>query len=139
MSRGRTIKLVAAVICAAALSGPPARAELPGYNSGILALLMGDAASDRFGRFVHDFWPEAHRAGISRRVYELAFRGVGPDPPRNAGAVRFRPEIMHEAPEPVGCRIAHQQGEDSAVVARQLGPRRRAGAALRHRSPPRRA
>ena len=38
---------------------------------------MGDAASDRFGRFVHDFWTEAHRAGISRRVYELAFRGVG--------------------------------------------------------------
>ncbi len=41
---------------------------------------MGDVASDRFGRFVHDFWPEARRAGISRRIYERAFRGVGPDP-----------------------------------------------------------
>src|SRR5262245_36331715 len=80
MSRSRTIKLVAAVACAAMLSGPPARAELPGYNSGILAQLMGDVATDRFGRFVHDFWPEARRAGISRRVYAMAFRGVGPDP-----------------------------------------------------------
>jgi membrane-bound lytic murein transglycosylase B len=80
MSRARNFKLVAAVILAATLSGPPVRAELPGYNSGILAQLMGDAASNRFGRFVHDFWPEAHRAGISRRVYDMAFRGVGPDP-----------------------------------------------------------
>jgi membrane-bound lytic murein transglycosylase B len=80
MNRGRTIKLAAAVIMAATLSGPPVRAELPAYNSGILGQLMGDVASDRFGRFVHDFWAEARRAGISRRVYETAFRGVGPDP-----------------------------------------------------------
>jgi membrane-bound lytic murein transglycosylase B len=80
MSRGRTIKLVAAVISAATLSGPPVRAELPGYNSSILGQLMGDVASDRFGRFVRDFWPEARRAGISRHVYDMAFHGVGPDP-----------------------------------------------------------
>src|SRR5262245_55514226 len=80
MIRSRTIKLDAAVACAAMLCGPPVRAELPGYNSGILAQLMGDVATDRFGRFVHDFWPEARRAGISRRVYDMAFRGVGPDP-----------------------------------------------------------
>jgi membrane-bound lytic murein transglycosylase B len=41
---------------------------------------MGDVASNRFGRFVHDFWSEARRAGISRRIYERAFSGVGPDP-----------------------------------------------------------
>src|SRR5262245_22278734 len=80
MNRGRTIKLVAAVIAAATLSGPPVRAELPSTSSGILGQLMDDAASDRFGRFVHDFWREARRAGISRRVYEKAFHGVGPDP-----------------------------------------------------------
>ncbi|HEX2431266.1 MAG TPA: lytic murein transglycosylase [Aestuariivirgaceae bacterium] len=80
MNRGRTIKLVAAVIVAATLSGPPVRAELPATSSGVLGQLMGDVASDRFGRFVDDFWPEARRAGISRRIYERAFRGVGPDP-----------------------------------------------------------
>ena len=45
----------------------------------------------------------------------------------NSGAVCFRPEIMHEPPEPVGCRIAHELGQNPAVVARKLGPDRRAG------------
>ena len=115
MSRGRTIKLVAAVICAAALSGPPARAELPGYNSGILALLMGDAASDRFGRFVHDFWTEAHRAGISRRVYELAFRGVGPDP-----SVLVLAQDQPEFKTPIGDYFAKRVTPERIAAGRDM-------------------
>jgi membrane-bound lytic murein transglycosylase B len=115
MSRATNVKLAAAVILAATLSGPPVRAELAGYNSGILAQLMGDAASDRFGRFVHDFWPEAHRAGISRRVYDMAFRGIGPDP-----SVL---ELAQEQPEfktPIGDYFAKRVTPERIAAGRDM-------------------
>jgi membrane-bound lytic murein transglycosylase B len=37
-------------------------------------------ADDGFSRWVAGFWPVAHDAGITRPVFDAAFRGVTPDP-----------------------------------------------------------
>jgi len=43
--------------------------------------LVGSAGADSgFDRWVQSFWPTAKAAGISRQVYDAAFRGVTPDP-----------------------------------------------------------
>ncbi len=55
----------------AALSAPAASGSDP------LAWLATKAA---FEQFREDFWPQARRAGISRRVYIRAMAGVTPDP-----------------------------------------------------------
>lgn len=44
------------------------------------ALAQTARADQRFDRWVEDFWPTAKAAGVSRQVYEAAFRGVTPDP-----------------------------------------------------------
>jgi membrane-bound lytic murein transglycosylase B len=37
-------------------------------------------ADEKFDRWVRDFWPAAKAAGVSRSIYDAAFRGVTPDP-----------------------------------------------------------
>jgi membrane-bound lytic murein transglycosylase B len=37
-------------------------------------------ADENFDRWVRDFWPAAKAAGVSRSIYDAAFRGVTPDP-----------------------------------------------------------
>ena len=51
----------------------PARA----LDIGALEQLSRNAA---FDQFVADLWPEARREGISRKLFDAAFRGVTPDP-----------------------------------------------------------
>ena len=52
---------------------PPAKA----LDITALEQLSRNAA---FEQFVQDLWPEARRAGISRKVFDAAFKGVTPDP-----------------------------------------------------------
>jgi peptidoglycan lytic transglycosylase B len=44
------------------------------------ALVSTGRADAGFDRWVQSFWPTAKAAGISRAVYDAAFRGVTPDP-----------------------------------------------------------
>ena len=44
------------------------------------ATLVAPAHADGFDQWVHDFWPTAKKAGVSRDTYDAAFRGVRLDP-----------------------------------------------------------
>lgn len=50
-------------------------------------------ADQGFNRWVADFWPAAQEAGISRQVYDAAFRGVTPDPEVLEKA-QYQPEFV---------------------------------------------
>lgn len=45
-----------------------------------------------FDRFLRDLWPQAQAAGISRATFDLAFKGLTPDP-RVLAATRKQPEF----------------------------------------------
>jgi membrane-bound lytic murein transglycosylase B len=56
--------------------------------------LTGSGRADPgFDRWVRDFWPTAHSAGVSRTVYDAAFKGVSPDPDVLKKA-RYQPEFV---------------------------------------------
>lgn len=69
----RSIGLAAMLAMTAGAASQIAKA----MDIGALETLSRNAA---FEQFVIDFWPSAKREGISRNVYDQAFKGVTPDP-----------------------------------------------------------
>ena len=96
-----------------------------------------------FDRWVQDFWPTAKAAGVSRAIYDAAFRGVTPDPEVLEKA-RYQPEFATPLWDYVSTRVSEKRidaGRDMLVRYRSLldkhreplrrrpaHPRRRSGA-----------
>jgi len=74
-----TLSLLA--VAAPAVLGLPHRAE----------------AAQTFGQWIERFWPVAKAAGIKRETYDLAFKGMTPDP-KVIEAANFQPEYK----KPIG-------------------------------------
>ena len=55
------------------------------------------AGADNFQSWVERFWPTAKAAGITRQTYDLAFKGMTPDP-KVVEAANFQPEYV----KPIG-------------------------------------
>ncbi len=54
-------------------------------------------AAQTFGQWIERFWPTARAAGIKRETYDLAFKGMTPDP-KVIEAANFQPEYK----KPIG-------------------------------------
>ena len=65
----------------------------------LMALLVPThhAGADNFQAWVERFWPAAKAAGITRQTYDLAFKGMTPDP-KVVEAANFQPEYV----KPIG-------------------------------------
>ena len=65
----------------------------------MLAFLLSTqtARADDFQAWVERFWPTAKAAGITRQTYDLAFKGMTPDP-KVVEAANFQPEYV----KPIG-------------------------------------
>jgi membrane-bound lytic murein transglycosylase B len=71
--------------------------------------LTGSGRADPgFDRWVRDFWPTAHSAGVSRAVYDAAFKGVSPDPDVLEKA-RYQPEFVTPIWEYVAKRVSEKR------------------------------
>ena len=64
-----------------------------------------------FDRWVQEFWPTARSAGISRDVYDAAFRGVTPDPDVLEKA-RYQPEFVRPIWDYVTTRVGERRIEN---------------------------
>ncbi len=87
------------------------------------ATLITSARADAgFDRWVKDFWPTAKSAGVSRTVYDAAFRGVTPDPTVLEKA-RFQPEFSTPLWDYVEGRVSEKRigsGREALVRYRSL-------------------
>jgi len=65
----------------------------------LMAFLLSvqTARADDFQAWVERFWPTAKGAGITRQTYDLAFKGMTPDP-KVVEAANFQPEYV----KPIG-------------------------------------
>jgi len=73
---------------------------------------LGTARADPgFDRWVQEFWPTASAAGISREVYDAAFRGVTPDPDVLEKA-RYQPEFTRPMWDYVSRRVSDKRIEN---------------------------
>jgi lytic murein transglycosylase len=82
------------------LARPTTRAWLVLITLLAFASLASPAVADEgFRRFVDQLWPEAQAFGVSRSIFEAAFRGVEPDTtlPDLILPGRSRPEPSHQA------------------------------------------
>jgi membrane-bound lytic murein transglycosylase B len=87
-----------------------------------LVLAGSGRADSGFDKWVQDFWPYAHSAGVSRGVYDAAFRGVTPDPEVLKKA-RYQPEFVTPLWEYVSARVSEKRiamGRDMLVRYRSL-------------------
>jgi membrane-bound lytic murein transglycosylase B len=87
-----------------------------------LTLTGGVRADPGFDRWVRDFWPTAHSAGVSRAVYNAAFKGVSPDPDVLEKA-RYQPEFVTPLWEYVSRRVSDKRiatGREMLVKYRAL-------------------
>jgi membrane-bound lytic murein transglycosylase B len=130
---------VAAAVLAAGVSlvawaaPQPARA----LDMGALEALSRNAA---FDQFVADLWPEARREGVSRRVFDAAFRGVTPDPrifKRQSSQAEFVTPVWDYIEKRVTpARISRGQaklsehGDDLVRIERRFGVDRHVVAAI---------
>ena len=73
-----------------------------------LVLASGGRADPGFDRWVQDFWPTAREAGVSRDVYDAAFRGVTPDPDVLEKA-RYQPEFVKPLWDYVDTRVSEKR------------------------------
>jgi membrane-bound lytic murein transglycosylase B len=62
-----------------------------------IGLLHTQSHADSFQAWVERFWPTAKAAGITRQTYDLAFKGMTPDP-KVVEAANFQPEYV----KPIG-------------------------------------
>jgi membrane-bound lytic murein transglycosylase B len=86
------------------------------------ALITSAHADAGFDRWVKDFWPTAKSAGVSRAVYDAAFRGVTPDPAVLEKA-RFQPEFSTPLWDYVEGRVSEKRigsGREALVRYRSL-------------------
>src|SRR5262245_22517061 len=56
-------------------------------------LIPAQPRADNFQAWVERFWPTAKAAGITRQTYDLAFKGMTPDP-KVVEAANFQPEYV---------------------------------------------
>ena len=63
----------------------------------VLGLPHRAEAAQTFGQWIERFWPTAKAAGIKRETYDLAFKGMTPDP-KVIEAANFQPEYK----KPIG-------------------------------------
>ncbi len=72
-------------------------------------------AADRgFQRFIAQLWPDAQKQGTSRRIFDLAFAGVTPDP-RVIAATTRQPEQA----KPVGAYVASLASPQRAATGQR--------------------
>jgi membrane-bound lytic murein transglycosylase B len=125
--------LAAGVTLVAWAAPQPARA----LDMGALEALSRNAA---FDQFVADLWPEARREGVSRRVFDAAFRGVTPDPrifKRQSSQAEFVTPVWDYIEKRVTpARISRGQaklsehGDDLVRIERRFGVDRHVVAAI---------
>jgi membrane-bound lytic murein transglycosylase B len=75
----------------------------------------GAWADAGFDRWVRDFWPNAQAAGISRAVYDVAFRGLTPDPEVLEKA-RHQPEFATPLWDYVSTRVSGKRIADGRAM-----------------------
>jgi len=63
----------------------------------VIGLPLRAEAAQTFGQWIERFWPTARAAGIKRETYDLAFKGMTPDP-KVIEAANFQPEYK----KPIG-------------------------------------
>jgi membrane-bound lytic murein transglycosylase B len=97
-----TFRLIAAILLGLSLSG----------------VARADAG---FDRWVQNFWPVAHKAGISRDVYQAAFRGVTLDPDVLEKA-RYQPEFKTPMWQYVVTRVSEKRVNAGRDMIAQYGP-----------------
>jgi membrane-bound lytic murein transglycosylase B len=73
-----------------------------------LSLAGSGRADVGFDGWVRDFWPTARAAGVSRAVYDAAFRGLRPDPEVLEKA-RHQPEFVTPLWEYVTTRVSEKR------------------------------
>lgn len=77
---------------------------------------MGSGWADAgFDRWVQEFWPTARSAGISRDIYDAAFRGLTPDPDVLEKA-RYQPEFV----SPMWVYVTRRVGEQRIATGREM-------------------
>ena len=89
--------------------------------AGLMTLAPARADSG-FDAWVREFWPTAKAGGISREVYDAAFRGVTPDPEVLEKA-RFQPEFVQPLWQYVEKRVSDKRiaaGRDMLARHRPL-------------------
>ncbi|HEY4862636.1 MAG TPA: lytic murein transglycosylase [Xanthobacteraceae bacterium] len=73
-----------------------------------------EAAKDNFQSFVADLWPEAKASGVSRAIFDAAFKGLTPDP-QVIAATKRQPEYIR----PVGAYIASLVSDGRVAAGRK--------------------
>lgn len=96
----RPISLLATILVSLSLSLP------------LAAAARADAG---FDKWVSDFWPVAHKAGVSKSVYDAAFRGVTPDPDVLEKA-HYQPEFVSTLWDYVEARVSDQRIADGRAA-----------------------
>jgi membrane-bound lytic murein transglycosylase B len=87
----------------------------------VIATALGGAThaqSSSFSRFVEQFWTSANKAGISRRTYDNAFKGVTPDPEVLKKA-EYQPEFTKPIWEYLATAVSQKRIENGRKMLRQ--------------------
>jgi lytic murein transglycosylase len=83
-----------------------------------LALACASAHADEFDAFKGGLWPEAQAKGITRATFDLAFRGVTPDP-RVIAATKRQPEYGKPVGDYINALVGHGRIERGRAKARE--------------------
>src|SRR5215471_15550896 len=89
-----------------------------GIAAAIIALSLlapAQPRADGFQNWVERFWPTAKAAGISRQTYDLAFKGMTPDP-KVVEAANFQPEYV----KPIGEYVDRVVSDKRIATGKQL-------------------
>jgi lytic murein transglycosylase len=84
----------------------------------VLALACASAHADEFDAFKGGLWPEAQAKGITRATFDLAFRGVTPDP-RVIAATKRQPEYGKPVGDYINALVGHGRIERGRAKARE--------------------
>ncbi|MGH6923909.1 MAG: lytic murein transglycosylase [Propylenella sp.] len=85
-----------------------------------VSFAAGAWADAGFDRWVRDFWPAASAEGVSRAVYEAAFRELTPDPEVLEKA-RHQPEFVTPLWEYVAARVSEKRIVDGREMLTRHG------------------
>ncbi len=84
----------------------------------VLMIGCGRAHADKFDTFKTALWPDAQAKGITRATFELALRGVTPDP-RVIAATKRQPEYGKPVGEYINALVGHGRIERGRAKARE--------------------